>query len=57
MEQQGKQLKDMSVVELKALAYDLILQREQNGQQLQIVNQEIVEAMKKLKPMETATKE
>jgi len=47
MEQMGKQLKDMSVTELKALAYDLLVQREQNGQQLQIINLGIEEALKK----------
>ena len=47
MEQQGKQLKDLSVVELKALAYDLILQREQNGQQLQQINSVLTEKLQK----------
>jgi hypothetical protein len=31
MLQTGKQLKDMSVLELKGLAYDLIFQREENA--------------------------
>ena len=39
MVQQGKALKDMTKVELKALAYDLISQGEEVSRSLQIVNQ------------------
>ena len=45
--QQGKALKDYSIVELKSIAYDLLAQREQIGMQLQQVNQAIAEEMKK----------
>ena len=47
MVQQGKQLKDYSIIELKSIAYDLLAQREQIGMQIQQVNQAIGEAMKR----------
>jgi len=50
MVQQGKMLKDMSVTELKALAFDLIAQREQNGLQLQEVTKMIQQEL--IKPVE-----
>jgi hypothetical protein len=43
MEQQGKVLKDLSVVELKALVYDLLGQREQNEIQIRNINQLILQ--------------
>lgn len=49
MVQQGKNLKDMDLVSLKALCYDLLAQREQNAQQIQAVNQVIGEKLKEPK--------
>ena len=39
MLQSGKDLKDCSVTELKALCYDLLVQREQNELQIRQVSQ------------------
>lgn len=36
-----KQLKEMSVVELKALAYEQLVQMEQTQNNLKVINQEI----------------
>jgi hypothetical protein len=47
MLQVGKSLKEMSELELKALAYDLLVQREQNLADLQTVNQAIQELRNK----------
>jgi transketolase len=55
MLQAGQNLKDLSVVELKALAYDFLVQREQNIQNLQAVNQAIAEAV--AKPVEPIKEE
>lgn len=41
MIQQGKDLKDMDLISLKAMAYDLIAQGEQNQMNLRMVNQMI----------------
>jgi ribosomal protein L7/L12 len=40
-----KKLKDMSIVELKALVYDLLSQREYNVKQIQEVNILIAEKL------------
>lgn len=47
-------LNEMSVMELKSLAYDLLAQRDQTTLQLQAVNQAIAEAIKK--PVEVKDK-
>jgi hypothetical protein len=41
MLQSGKDLKDITVVELKALAYDILVGIEQGQKNLQMVNQMI----------------
>jgi hypothetical protein len=53
MIQQGKDLKDMSVIELKAMGYDLVALLEQTQRNIQVVNQ-MIQQKGRPEPVEAA---